>query len=41
MKKVFCPHCRRRLFDIEYTGEAYIETKCPKCGEMVKVKFAE
>jgi len=37
MRKIFCPHCRRRLFDISHTGETSIEIKCPKCGKIVKL----
>lgn len=39
MQKIFCPHCRRWLFKISYTGQSYIEIKC-KCGEIVKVKLS-
>lgn len=41
MKKTFCPHCRRRLFDINYTGEVEVEIKCPKCSNIVKLNLGK
>lgn len=38
--RVACPCClNKRLFDIDNTGEADIEIKCPICKGVIKIFY--
>jgi len=41
MRKIHCPHCRHRLFDVNDASDPYIEIKCPKCGKIIKLKLTK
>lgn len=38
---VYCPNCNKRLFDILKTSDCFIEIKCPKCKNIVRIKLSE
>ena len=37
-EKIYCPKCRKRIFDIQLKGEAFIEIKCLHCNNIVRIK---
>lgn len=38
MTAIYCPNCKRFLFKAKV---AEVEIKCPKCKQIVKVKFLD
>ena len=36
---IYCPICKKRLFDILTPSEGIIEIKCPKCKQIIVVNL--
>lgn len=37
MEQIRCPHCGKRLFDLDGKGEVKIVIKCPRCRTITAV----
>jgi phage FluMu protein Com len=38
VEAIACPVCRKKIMNISYAGKCSVETKCPRCRQVIKVK---
>lgn len=36
--RVYCPICKKRLFDIEWTDMFIVDMKCHHCKQIIQVR---